>query len=383
MKRILARDGQVALVDVPEPRPGATDVLVQTLHSVVSSGTETHIIRSSVSPEALETDQYPTSQPHGPQLRSRGVRWGGPLPNHAPPGYASLGYSLAGRVLAVGDDVADLEPGDLVACSGNQCAVHAERVAVPRTLVTPIPGGLAPADAAFVTLGSVAIHSLRRASCQFGETVVVMGLGVLGLLAVQVARAAGMYAVGIDPDVERRGLAARLGAEHVVSPENAADVIRLVREVTLGFGADGVLVTAATQSSEPLNLGFDLCRQRGVVVGVGLFGMTIERPRMFGADVAFYPSVAYGPGRYDPVYEEGGVDYPIGYARWTENRNMGAFLRLLREGRVQVGPLAPMHVPLAEASRAYSMLLDEARHPPTVVFDSPVPSRLQESYDQP
>jgi threonine dehydrogenase-like Zn-dependent dehydrogenase len=356
------------LVDVAEPEPRPSDVLVQTLNSVVSSGTETHIIRSSISPEALETDQYPRYTPHGPQLRGRGVAWRGAQPIHAPAGYASLGYSLAGRVLAVGDDVADLAPGDLVACSGSQCAVHAERVAVPRNLVTPVPAGVAPAEAAFVTLGAVAMHGLRRANCQFGETVVVLGLGLLGLLALQAARVAGMYVVGIDPDEQRRGLAASLGANAVIGPETGA-AIDLVQRHTHGFGADAVLVTAATDSSEPLNLAFDLCRQRGAVVGVGLFGMCIDRSRMFGADVAFYPSVAYGPGRYDPVYEEGGVDYPIGYARWTENRNMEAFLRLVAERQVRVDPLAPLHMPFAEAPAAYQMLLEQPQRPPTVVFE--------------
>jgi threonine dehydrogenase-like Zn-dependent dehydrogenase len=127
-------------------------------------------------------------------------------------------------------------------------------------------------------------------------------------------------------------------------------------------------VTAATESSDVLNLAFDLCRQRGAVVGVGLFGMCIDRSKMFGADVAFYPSVAYGPGRYDPVYEEGGVDYPIGYARWTENRNMQHFLRMLLDGILQVRPLAPQRVPLAEAPAAYRTLLDDPRRPPTVVI---------------
>lgn len=368
MKRALARDGRVVLVDVPEPELRSSDVLVQTLNSVVSSGTETHIIRSSISPEALETDQYPRYTTYGPQLRGRGVAWRGPQPHHAPAGYASLGYSLAGHVLAVGDDVADLAPGDLVACSGNQCAVHAERVAVPRNLVAPVPDGVAPSEAAFVTLGSVAMHSLRRANCQFGETVVVLGLGLLGLLALQVARVAGMYVVGIDPDEQRRGLAASLGANEVIAPETGA-AVDLVRRHTRGFGADAVLVTAATDSSEPLNLAFDLCRQRGAVVGVGLFGMAIDRARMFGADVSFYPSVAYGPGRYDPIYEEGGVDYPIGYARWTENRNMEAFLRLVAERQLRVDPLAPLHVPFAEAPAAYQMLLEQPQRPPTVVFE--------------
>src|SRR5262249_45631171 len=343
------------------------DVLVESNRSVVSTGTETHIIRASVSPEALETDQYPRSIPFGPQLRGRGIHWRGPQPNRAPPGYASLGYSLAGRVIAVGEDIVDLAPGDLVACCGNQCAVHAERVAVPRNLVARVPRGVEPDDAAFVTLGCVGIHSLRRSGLQFGETVVVLGLGVLGLLAVQVARTAGMRVVGIDPVVSRCDLARTLGAHHVIGAESEG-AMALVNAVTAGFGADAVLVTAATESSEALNLAFALCRQRGAVVGVGLFGMCIERGKMFGADVAFYPSVAYGPGRYDPVYEEGGVDYPIGYARWTENRNMQLFLQLLADGRLQVRPLAPRHVPLADAPAAYRELMGDPLRPPTVVI---------------
>jgi threonine dehydrogenase-like Zn-dependent dehydrogenase len=367
VKRLLAAGGQVLLVDVPEPQVGRGDVLVETINSVVSTGTETHIIRASVSPDALETDQYPRSTPFGPQIRGRGVQWHGPRPNRAPPGYASLGYSLAGRVIAVGEDVADLAPGDLVACSGNQCSVHAERVAVPRNLIARVPPGVKLEDAAFVTLGSIAIHGLRRTGCQFGETVVVVGLGVLGLLAVQVARTAGMRVLGVDPNGERRDQARMLGAHEVIGADST-EAIALVKRTTDGFGADGVLVMAATESSDALNLAFDLCRQRGAVVGVGLFGMCIDRARMFGADVAFYPSVAYGPGRYDPVYEEGGVDYPIGYARWTENRNMQLFLQLLLDGRLQVQPLAPLQVPLHEAPAAYRVLLEDAHRPPTVVI---------------
>ena len=147
-----------------------------------------------------------------------------------------------------------------------------------------------------MTLGSVAIHGLRRTGCQFGETVVVLGLGVLGLLAVQVARTAGMRVLGIDPVEQRRALARSLGAHEVTGAE-ADGAVHMVRSATSGFGADAVLVTAATDSSDALNLAFGLCRQRGAVVGVGLFGMCIERATMFGADVAFYPSVAYGPGR--------------------------------------------------------------------------------------
>jgi threonine dehydrogenase-like Zn-dependent dehydrogenase len=176
-----------------------------------------------------------------------------------------------------------------------------------------------------------------------------------------------MRVLGIDPVEQRRALARSLGAHEVTGAEPDG-ALNMVRSATDGFGADAVLVTAATESSDALNLAFGLCRQRGAVVGVGLFGMCIERATMFGADVAFYPSVAYGPGRYDPVYEEGGVDYPIGYARWTENRNMQHFLRMLLDRNIQLDPLAPQRIPLAEAPSAYQTLLDDPGRPPTFVI---------------
>jgi threonine dehydrogenase-like Zn-dependent dehydrogenase len=157
-----------------------------------------------------------------------------------------------------------------------------------------------------------------------------------------------------------------LGAHLAINPTRE-DAVAAVRRATDGFGADGVFLAVVTASSEPLNQAFDMCRQRGVVAGVGLFGMSITRERMYSRDVIFHPVIAYGPGRYDPVYEEGNVDYPIGYARWTENRNQQLFLRLLVEGKIDVGPLAPIRVPFSDATRAYDILFSPDR-PPTVIL---------------
>lgn len=367
MKRAFATEGRVVVLDVPEPelRPG--EVLVAPAFSAISSGTEMHIIASTARPETTGTDTYPGPRAlRTPHLRNRGTRWHGPQPRVVSPPLAAIGYSLAGTVLAVGADVADLRPGDRVACSGNQCAVHAERVAVPRNLTTRVPEGVSLDQAAFVTLGSIAMNGLRRTGCQFGETVVVFGLGLLGLLAVQIARQAGLYVLGVDIDERRVAQALAFGAHRAVNSQRE-DPRDAVEQLTDGLGADGVVLAVVTPSSEPLNLSFDLCRQRGRVVGVGLFGMAIDRDRMYARDAIFYPAIAYGPGRYDPVYEEGNVDYPVGYVRWTENRNQAAFLRLLAEGKVEVGSLAPLRVPLAEAPHAYD-LLQRPDRPPTILL---------------
>ncbi|MBI3943054.1 MAG: zinc-binding alcohol dehydrogenase [Chloroflexi bacterium] len=367
MKRVVASEGRAVVLDVPEPelRPG--EVLVAPAFSAISVGTETHIIHSTAQAETMGQDQYPSLRsPRAPQLRNPGTRWDGPRPRPQIPGTAAIGYSLAGTVLAVSSEVTDMQPGDKVACSGNQCAVHAERVAVPRSLAAHVPAGVPLDEAAFITLGTIGMHGLRRTGCQFGETVVIYGLGLLGLLATQVARQAGIYVIGVDIDDRRVAQALQLGATAAVNP-NKQDPVEAVLQRTDGFGADGVVLCVVTPSSEPLNLAFDMSRHRGVVVGVGLFGMCIDRDRMYSKDVTYYPSIAYGPGRYDAVYEEGNVDYPIGYVRWTESRNMKAFLRLLAEKKIDLSFMAPERVPIAEAPRAYEILSRPDR-PPTVLL---------------
>jgi threonine dehydrogenase-like Zn-dependent dehydrogenase len=253
-----------------------------------------------------------------------------------------------------------------VACSGSQSAWHAERLAVPRNLVVPIPAGVALDAAAFVTLGAIATEACRKSGLHFGETLAVTGVGLLGLLATQIARSAGYYVFAIDIDDGRLNTARGVGANWSANPLRD-DVAALVRAETAGFGADGVLLTVATESSEPFNQAFDIVRQRGTVVAVGQFGMNIERQRWFHNEANLVVVLAYGPGRYDPVYEEGNVDLPIGLVRWTENRNMAHFLRLLAEGAVDLQPIAPRRFPVEQAPDAYALLMSSER-PPTVMF---------------
>jgi threonine dehydrogenase-like Zn-dependent dehydrogenase len=369
VKKLFAKDGRAVLVDIPEPelRPG--EVLIAPAYSAISSGTEMSTIRASADPATVHSHDYPApdGRQFGPKLRSSGARWNGPDPRAGIPGHGLIGYSLAGRVLAVGDDVTDLRPGDRVAASGSQAAHHAEVVAVARNLVARVPNGVPLADAAFITLGTISMHSLRLTEATFGGTVVLYGLGLLGLLALQIARSAGIYVVGLDTDPRRLEQARAWGATRALDPARE-DALAAVHEVTDGFGAEGVILGLVSQSDEPLNHAFELLRHRGVVVGLGAFGTRITRDAMVWNDAKLVMVLAYGPGRYDRVYEEGNVDYPIGFARWTENRNQQHFLRLLAEGRVDVGPLAPIRVPFDRAPEAYDILAGPDR-PPTVVFD--------------
>jgi threonine dehydrogenase-like Zn-dependent dehydrogenase len=365
MKQVFGRGGEIVVLDVPEPEVEPGRVLVDTSFSVISSGTEKGlIVEASENPE-LETELGP-SRKSKPKLRSRPAPGPGTV-RVLPTGVQVHGYSSAGTVVAVGAGIDDIQPGDRVACSGMQCAFHAERVSVPRNLVSPVPDGVSLEAAAFSTLGSISMNALRRANVQFGESVVMYGLGLLGQICLQIARGAGMRVIGVDIDPDRVAMALRRGAHAAFDPRAVPDPVGRVRELTDGFGADAVLLFVATPSDEPLNLALQMTRQRGSVVGVGVFGTRFERDFWSGPQIRLVPSQAYGPGRYDDSYEEEGVDYPIGYVRWTENRNQAEFLRLLAEGTVTVDELAPIRLPVTEAPAAYDLLHRPGR-PPTVML---------------
>ncbi len=360
--RIVARGGAIALVTEPPPALRRGEVLVATQYSAISPGTERTILEATRA-EGWASHEYPEPDQEWPLVRSGGVRHDLLLPRSPGQDYASLGYSLAGRVLAVAEDVTDLAAGDLVACGGSQCAFHIEQVAVPRNLTVRVPDGLGADLAAFVTLGSIALEALRRSGRTLGETIVVFGCGVLGMLITKLARAAGIYVVAVDPDPRRLEVAAAAGALPVeVGPagsgpaDGGEDLARRVRARTDGFGADAAVITVTTEASDVVNAAVDVLRPGGVVVGVGQFGMGLSRDRWFGAQATILPSIAYGPGRYDPVYEENNWDYPIGVVRWTENRNMAAFLRLAADGRLDLDQIPVIRVPAADAARAYAAL---------------------------
>jgi threonine dehydrogenase-like Zn-dependent dehydrogenase len=355
VRRIMAADGSVVIREEDLPPLGPGDVLVRAAYSVISPGTERSIVRATeVSVAAAH--EYPHPGYEWPQVRSAAVRGQDRRPRQPPADAASLGYSLAGVVDQAGTDVLDLRPGDRVACSGSQCAYHAEQVVVPRNLTVRVPDNVPLADAAHVTLGAIALEAFRRTECSLGETIVVVGAGMLGLLLTQIASRAGVYVVAVDAMPERRVLAERFGAVLTVpSPDPAA--LAEVRSVTGGFGADAAIIAAAGPGSELVNFGFAALRVGGRVVALGDFGMDINRHEFFRAQATFVPSVAYGPGRYDPVYEENNVDLPVSVVRWTENRNMAFFVRMLAEGHIDLTSLPRAELPFGQASEAYERLL--------------------------
>ena len=268
-----------------------------------------------------------------------------------------LGYSLAGRVAAVGEGVLDVRVGDRVACAGQGHANHAECAFVPKNLFVPVPDDVDDEHAAYVTLGAIALHGVRQADQQVGAGVLVAGLGLVGQIAVRICTAAGYRVLAMDPDERKTELARTSGAFAAGTPGQIADA---VARATNGQGVDAALLTAASPDSGAL---FDdvaeLCRDRARIVVVGDVKMDLSRRPYFAKELEILQSRSYGPGRYDADYEEKGRDYPIGYVRWTERRNMGAFLDLIADGRVDVSGLTTHRFPIAEAEAAYRVVTGE------------------------
>jgi predicted dehydrogenase/threonine dehydrogenase-like Zn-dependent dehydrogenase len=273
----------------------------------------------------------------------------------------ALGYSSAGTIVEVGEGINELSVGDHVACSGAGYAVHAEFACVPRLLVAKVPSesSVTPEEAAFTTVGSVALHGVRTAEAKLGDVVAVVGLGLLGQLTVQLLKAAGCHVIGMDVNPARVDLALRLGADAV--SVYGKDFEDLCLRHSAGNGVDTVLITAATSSSEPVNLASTVARDRGIVVAVGTVGMDLERRGYYEKELDFRVARSYGPGRYDSAYEQKGRDYPIGYVRWTETRNMDAFIRLLSDGKLDVKSLITHRFGIAEAGAAYDVINGKTR----------------------
>ncbi len=364
MKQIVQniRKGRTEIVEIPAPTPPPGAVLVRTSASVVSVGTERMVVdfagksllgKARSRPDLVrQVIQKARREGVFPAVDAAFKRLSQPM---------ALGYSSAGIVIEVGEDVSEFHPGDRVACAGGGHAVHAEFASVPINLLAAVPEGIPLDEAAFATLGAIALHGFRLSEAVLGENIAIIGLGVLGLLAVQIASAAGCRVMGVDLDPERVKLARRLGAEMAVKREDAEAA---ARTFTASRGLDAVIVCADTASSDPLVLAGTIARDRGRVIAVGATGMTIPRKPYYEKEIDFRVSRSYGPGRYDLLYEEAGVDYPYGYVRWTEQRNLDAFLEMLSSGKVQVGPIISHRFPFAEAAGAYRMISGKAKIKP-------------------
>src|SRR6266567_1145240 len=370
MKQVLqhARTGKITVEEVPPPQLAPGCVLVRIAASVVSAGTErasTQFARKSLLQKAqsrpdLVREVISKVQRDGIFSAIQTVRSRLDQPQ-------CPGYSSSGTVIAVGEGVTDLRPGDRVACAGAGFAVHAEVACVPRLLMARIParptiGDEVPFDeAAFATLGAVALHGIRTSEAKLGETVAVIGLGLLGQITVQLLKAAGCRVLGMDIDVSRADLARTIGADGVAS--SASMFRELCSEESRGLGVDCILITAETSNSDPVNLAGSIARDRAIVVAVGTVGMDIERKAYYEKELDFRISRSYGPGRYDAAYEQKGRDYPLGYVRWTETRNMQAFVHLLAEKKVEVGALITHRFSIERAQSAYDLVTGKSREP--------------------
>ncbi|WP_413759963.1 bi-domain-containing oxidoreductase [Streptomyces sp. MMBL 11-3] len=373
MKQVVQnyKSGELAVLDVPVPgcKPGG--VLVRSAYSLISTGTEL----MKVSEAGMSMVGKARSRPDQVAKVMQSVATNGvPATYRKVMGkldsYTPLGYSLCGVVEQVGEGVDDVKAGDLVACAGNEHALHAELNWVPKNLYAPVPDGLAPRHAAFGTVGSIAMQGVRQGEPQLGEVALVVGLGLIGQLVAQLLTASGVRVVGADPDPARCELAERLGAAACGDPGSAA-VESAVAELTGGHGVDQVYLAAGGGSNQPVELAARLCRDRGRVVDIGKCRLDLPWNAYYEKELDVRFSRSYGPGRYDPEYELEGRDYPIGYVRWTERRNLACFLDLMARGSVDVEPLVSHVADFDDAVETYRRLKDGELKAVAVLFRYP------------
>ncbi|HSE17899.1 MAG TPA: bi-domain-containing oxidoreductase [Pyrinomonadaceae bacterium] len=364
MKQVLQnrKTGRPFVGEVPAPALQRGRVLVRTVASLISAGTE----RAAVELVSKGLVQEARQRPDLVKAVVAKVKNEGLLNTFASvrdkmAASQALGYSAAGIVAAVADDVTEFQVGDRVACAGVGYASHAEVLSVPKNLCVHLPEGVSFESGAYGTLGAIALQGVRLAEPTLGESVVVIGLGLVGQLTVQLLKANGCRVFGLDLDQSRVALALELGADKaIVSNEAAA---KEIETWTRGHGADAVLITAATDSNQPVELAARVSRLKGRVIVVGMTGMDIPRAPFFSRELKLIISMSYGPGRYDPEYEERGHDYPLPYVRWTEKRNIESFLELIAEKRLNVERLTTHRFPIAEADRAYQLISGELQEP--------------------
>lgn len=378
MKQVIQsyNTGELRLAEVPVPALQPNTILVQTVNSLISVGTERYMLdlaKKSLLGKALARPDLVRQvvnklQSEGPAETYRQVMGRLDTP-------VALGYSAAGKVIAVGPGVNGFAEGDRVACAGSNIASHAQVLRVPVTLAVKIPDKVSYEAASFATLGGIALHTIRTANLTFGERVVVLGLGLLGQLAVQILNAAGCRVFGIDVAPGKVAMALEYGA-HGGAVINRDDVAGKVRQFTNGLGADAVLIFASADSNEPIEMAAELARDRGKLVVPGLVGLDIPRKLFYEKELDFVVSRAWGAGMNDPTYEAGRSDYPLSYVRWTAERNLAHVLELMSDGRLVVEQLITHRFALDNAIEAYEMILKGQQ--PTVGVILQYPPELPE-----
>lgn len=364
MKQVIQsyRSGKIELAEVPIPVCSSNKILVKNIASLVSLGTERSVLelgkksllgKARARPDLVKKFMDKAKKEGFVKTFKEAL---GRLDNPT-----SLGYSSAGTVIEVGGNVHRFSPGDRVACIGAGYASHAEYITIPENLCSTIPDNLTFEEASFGMLGIIAIHGVRCAKLTFGESVAVIGLGLLGLLSVQMLKAYGCKVIGFDINPHKADIARSLGVDYVFTSEE--EFKNKVERATGGYGADAVLITAASKDDVPVNMAVDISRFGGRIVLVGVADIHPNRNEMWHKEVEIIVSKAGGPGVFDPFYENKGVDYPIGYVRWTENRNLEEFLRLIAEKKINVGGLISHRSQIDNAEALYKDMLDDRGGP--------------------
>jgi predicted dehydrogenase/threonine dehydrogenase-like Zn-dependent dehydrogenase len=369
MIQAIIRNGKVVPEEVAAPKVEDGQVLIQVSYSAISSGTEVSSVKGSnvnILQKALNEPEKVVKYLN----KIKSVGYGKVLQEvkQVQQFGSATGYSLAGEIIAIGKGITRFAVGEKVAAAGGGFAYHAEFVSIPDNLVVKIDQKANMADCSTVAIGGIALHGVRRASLHLGETAVVYGVGLIGLLTVQLLRLSGVKVIAIDIDDKRLSLASKAGADYVLNVKSD-EPVSFVNNLTGGRGCDAVLFTAATSSSDPLAKAFQMTRRKGKVILVGVSGMEIKREDIYSKEIDFLVSTSYGPGRYDKDYEEKGVDYPYAYVRWTENRNMEEYCRLVSNKKLDLSIFNYGVFNIKEVEKAYDLLDNGSPKPMLLILD--------------
>ncbi|MFO7369521.1 MAG: bi-domain-containing oxidoreductase [Bacteroidales bacterium] len=374
MLQALIRNGHVNTEEVPTPVVRKGRVLIRVVYSCISAGTEMAGVSSTgKSPLRTILEQPEKIMKILNMLRSEGLSKLVNQYRFIKDSGLPTGYSVSGIVIGIGEDVENFKIGDRVAAAGGGFAYHAEFVEVPKNLVTLMPASLDFKEASTVAIGAIALHGIRRTELKLGEFCVVIGSGILGLIAIQILRKSGIRVVAVDINAERLDIASLLGAEFIIN-STTEDPVNLIETITRGHGADAILFAAATSDNKPLAQAFQMCKRKGKVVLMGVSGMELSRKDMYAREIDFHISTSYGPGRYDINYEENGSDYPYSYVRWTEGRNFEEYLRLLATKDVVLDKLISEVFPIENSGKAFESLKSSDHKPLIVLLDYGLPA---------
>jgi len=350
------KKGRMEILEVPFPVLGDGEILVRNHFSVISSGTEGKTVTDARKGYiAKARSRQKEVKQVIDMIKKNGLKDTYDLVMNKLEAPSSLGYSCAGEVLAVGRKAKGFKKGDHIACGGAK-AVHADIVSVPVNLCVKIPKKIPMEQAAFATIAAIAIQGVRQADLKLGENCAVIGLGLIGLLTLQLLESSGINVIGIDINEDQVKNANRIGIGYNLN-RNKLGIENIIEKHTKGTGVDSVIITAGSSSLDPVNFAGNICRKRGKVVIVGGVPTGFDRSDFYKKELELKMSSSYGPGRYDPQYEEKGIDYPIGYVRWTENRNMQSYIDMLGKGKLRIGKLITHEFPLLDAPAAYNMIL--------------------------